>query len=202
MKKEKIFLIAIFLVSVFLSWNIYNIILLTVYFSIIFFIYFYITKDSKSIKYLKLPELKNLSFNLLSVILLFYLLRFFIANAFSYDSVSPILVIENNIYTVIIAPIYEELITRFFFFILLIRIFDFVKDKFYKEIIIGFIISVVFSIMHRELFLIHFFSGIVLYYSFRKSKSIYIPIFIHFINNYASSVVNILNNLQLGGGKI
>ena len=202
MKKEKIFLIAIFLVSVFLFWNIYNTILLTVYFSIIFFIYFYITKDSESIKYLKLPKLKNLSFNLLSIILLFYLLRFFIANAFSYDSVSPILVIENNINSIIKAPIYEELIMRFFFFITLIRIFDFVKDKFYKEIIIGFIISVVFSIMHREHFLIFFFSGIVLYYSFRKSKSIYIPIFIHFIHNYATSVVNILNNIQLGGGKI
>jgi len=202
MKKEKIFLIAIFLVSVFLLWNIYTYNLLIVYFSIIFFIYFYITKDSESIKYLKLPKLKNLSFNLLSIILLFYLLRFFIANAFSYDSVSPILVIENNINSIIKAPIYEELIMRFFFFIILIRIFDFLKDKFYKEIIIGFIISAIFSIMHRELFLNHFFSGIVLYYSFRKSKSIYVPIFIHFVSNYASSVVIILNNIQLGGGKI
>lgn len=202
MKKEKIFLIAIFLVSVFLLWNFYTYNLLIVYFSIIFFIYFYITKDSESIKYLKLPKLKNLSFNLLSIILLFYLLRFFIANAFSYDSVSPILVIENNINSIIKAPIYEELIMRFFFFIILIRIFDFVKDKFYKEIIIGFIISAIFSIMHRELFLINFFSGIVFYYSFRKSKSIYVPIFIHFIHNYAYYVVNILNNLQLGGVKI
>ena len=94
-------------------------------------------------------------------------------------------------YIVIIAPIYEELIFRY----VSLRI---AKDN-YKKLTAIIIISILFAIMHTDIFSIiyAFILGIILSYIYLKYKNIIYPIILHISANLMSIFITEFNLLAL-----
>lgn len=94
-------------------------------------------------------------------------------------------------YIVIIAPIYEELVFRY----ISLRI---AKDN-YKKLTAIIIISILFAIMHTDIFSIiyAFILGIILSYIYLKYKNIIYPIILHISANLMSIFITEFNLLAL-----